>query len=345
MQITAIMTAVAPTIRATAGAVLLLVSVPIDANAQKVATDCLVGKALVDVYYQTIKRGAELAEQQLPILERFNTLNEKAKDPKRPVGEQLSRSDVAEWGRLQQRMQTNHLYRLLESNLGRDVRAIDRMFAVANNMYVKRADPQKDSEDYRFFVELMRMTSLRDDLKGKITVPNDMSVCNVETALHLVEDKSIEKLNSLETGIKGGFSQLHAIMAKYRMTGRIDPAKLTPQDRALVDHIQRTVIAPGTWEQTFIMDMENLKDLWDVAHLRYEMNKRDVIDSVGDFDSVGKTFNALILPPRTRFFLGVLDKIAEKFPSDYSRQMQSISRAVDQLESSQKSKRAEPAPR
>jgi hypothetical protein len=320
-------------IRATAGAVLLLASIPIDAHAQRtpqVATDCTVEQAVYAVYFQTLERSAELSKQQRPILNGLKTINEKARDPNRPVGEQLSRSDVAEFARLQQRSETGQLYILLESGLGRDAQVIGRMFSVVNNLYIGRPEPREGAEDYQYslFVAVLQMTSSRDDLKGTINTPSDLSACNIETALHLVEYESLQKLNSLD--IRGGLSQLQAIMARNHMTGKIDRARLTPQDRALVDHIQRNIIAPATREEAFIGDLENLKDLWKAAQLQYEVNKKDIIDSVGDISSVGKTLTAMKLSTRTRFFVGVLDKIAE------SRQLQLISRARDQLESSQK---------
>jgi hypothetical protein len=144
------------------------------------------------------------------------------------------------------------------------------------------------------------MTSSRDELKGSINTPTDLSACNIETALHLVEYEGIQKLNGL--GLPGGLKQLQAMMARNHMTGSIDRERLTPQDRALFDHIQRTMIAPATREEAFIDDLENLKDLWKAAQLRYNANKKDLIDSAGDIQSVGKTLTAMKLSPRTRFF-------------------------------------------
>jgi TonB family protein len=60
------------------------------------------------------------------------------------------------------------------------------------------------------------------------------------------------------------------------------------------------------------------------AELRYEANKKGIIDSVGDIGSVGKTLTAMKLSTRTRFLVGVLDRIAENYPSDYACQLQQL---------------------
>jgi hypothetical protein len=103
---------------------------------------------------------------------------------------------------------------------------------------------------------------------------------------------------------------------------KIDRDKLPPQDRAVLDRIQRNVLAPAEREQSFIGDLENLKDLWSVAVLQYSGNKKDVADSAGDASYVG-TGSGRLAPPHTltrptrpRDILGDRDRRAFPVGSD-----------------------------
>jgi ribosome biogenesis protein Tsr3 len=79
-----------------------------------------------DIQYGAIKRAAELAKQQSALLVRFRTIGDRAKDPNKPLNQQLSQSDLAEFAQVQQRFQSIELQQLLESNYSRDNLVIEK---------------------------------------------------------------------------------------------------------------------------------------------------------------------------------------------------------------------------
>jgi hypothetical protein len=54
-----------------------------------------------------------------------------------------------------------------------------------------------------------------------------------------------------------------------------------------------------------------------VSAMKFDLDKMDAIDSGGAIDSVGKSVSALNLNARTKMGFGILDKIADKYPSDF----------------------------
>jgi len=308
---------------------------PSVARTADVAANCTLEQAVGDVQFAAITRNAEIAKQQKPVLDAFEVITRKAKDPNRPLKEQLSKDDIAQFGRLQQRQEMLGLFNLIESGHERDAKVIQRLFTVSNNLYVGGREPQEGDQDHAYFLLLVvtRLTAMQDDLKWTINTPSDLSVCNVVTALHLIEYESLQKLNQLDAD--SGLRVLKDIAARNHMT-KIDRDKLGAQDRAALDRVQRNVMAPAEREKKFIGDVENLKDLWKAALLAYESNKKDVTDSAGHAPSVGTTLAKANLTARSRFLLRVLDKIAEDFPSEYVNQLKLISRFKDQIENNAK---------
>jgi hypothetical protein len=295
-----------------------------------VATDCIMEEAVGAIQFAAITRVAEIAKQELPMLKAFEAINRKAKDPKRPLKEQLSKDDIAQFARLQQQREMLTLYRLIESGYERDAKVIQRLFFIANALYVGGQEPKEGEQDYAYFLKLLGLRLMStQEFKWTINTPTDLSTCNIETALHLIEFESIQKMGRLD--IDGGMRALRDILSKNNMT-KIERSKLNAQDRAALDRLQRNVMAPAEKEQAFIGDIENLKDLWSVASLQYQANKKDITDSAGDPNSIGTTLAKSLPTGRKRLLLKVLDKIAEDFPSDYVNQLKLISRAVDQFE-------------
>ena len=56
---------------------------------------CTLDDVLSRLQYQVIEQQGNIARQQQPALKQLRYFSEKAKDPKRSVGEQLSREDIA----------------------------------------------------------------------------------------------------------------------------------------------------------------------------------------------------------------------------------------------------------
>jgi hypothetical protein len=106
---------------------------------------------------------------------------------------------------------------------------------------------------------------------------------------------------------------------------------LSPQDRAVYDSIVRTALAPAQHEQSFIGDIEGLKNIVRAADLKFQVSKKDAVDSGGDINAVGQTISRMSLDKRMRFGLGILTIVAETFPSRWMQEKQEVQRIMGQI--------------
>jgi hypothetical protein len=274
--------------------------------------DCIVEEQLWKVKGDAIARAGELATQQKPILDQLKVINEKAKDPTRPIGVQLGPQDLGRFSELRQRLIAIDLQQMLESNYSRDYDVIDLVFELAQKLYVGGQEPKETDPDAMPYgiILAMRYIAHTDDFKGvdDVSVPlqPEFEHCSLAAALHLVEHESIKKLNALP--IKENAPKI-AALAKKSPTGKVDRSQLSPQDRAVYDSIIRTTLAPAQREQSFLGDIEGLKSIAKAADLKFQASKKDAVDSGGDINAVGQTVSRMSLDKRMRFGLDVSEPV------------------------------------
>jgi hypothetical protein len=88
------------------------------------AEACTVESAVGDKTLASLQTEGDRAEQSLKVLGRLRALALKAKEPKKPVGEQLTLAEADEFSRLTQRQAAMTLQSLVESSYQRDLRVI-----------------------------------------------------------------------------------------------------------------------------------------------------------------------------------------------------------------------------
>ncbi len=291
------------------------------------ALACSIEEVARQIQFAAIQRAAELSGQQIPLLKRFNALGDKAKEPGKPLNQQLSQADLAEFAQLQQRYQSIELLQLLESDYERDNHVIRDMFEVAQAQYLGAPVPKEGDKNFvpYAFLALMTLASQDEQIKSKLITVPDMKVCTMEVAIHEIENESFGRMNKLP--IPQAEKELSAMRVRNGVT-KIDRDKLNSSDRSIFDRIQRTAYAPGIRENSFVADLESLKLLARTAALKFELSKKDAIDSGGDINSVGKSIDALDLDMRARMGLNMLNKIGEKFPSDWLKQKEQMAPAI-----------------
>jgi hypothetical protein len=299
------------------------------------AATCTLEESFSNIKFFVLNRGGELAKQAKPILAALEKINNKGTDPKKPLGEQLSQNDVAKFAELSQRLKANQLQNIIVSGYGRDADVIQKMFAVANRIYIGGGEPQRGSPDYDAYSFLTAMLFATNAQKGNqhpITIPPKevFEKCTLEGALHLIENDSLEKLNRLPVAKMSAY--FSAMRQKYNVpSGPIDPMKFSVEDRSEMQRYVRNVLAPAEHEQAFVDNIENLKTLAKASELRYLQQAKDANDSGGDPNAVGTSFDTMKLDYRTKIALILLDKIAEKVPSDWIKKMQTISNLKSRL--------------
>jgi hypothetical protein len=294
------------------------------------AMACSIEDVAGQIQFAAIQRAAELSTQQKPILDRFKVLNAKGKEPDKPIGQQLSQSDLAEFAQLQQRFQSIELLQLLESNFKRDNLVIKRIYEIAQQQYLGAPIPKEGDEKFILYAVLALMKIASEDPQIQsvlITTPSSMA-CTMEMAIHEIENKSFGRFNRLP--IRAANEELKGILERNHIT-KVEREELNSSDREIYDRIQRTAYAPASRENSFIVDLESLKLLARTAVLKYELGKKDAIDSGGDINAVGNSVDALNLDMRQRMGFNMLDKIAEKFPSDWVKEKEQIQAVMNSV--------------
>jgi hypothetical protein len=296
------------------------------------AEACTVESAVGQKSFALIQSAGDRAEQSLKVLDRLRALNEKAKDPKKSVGEQLTVAEADEFSRLTQRQAAMMLQSLIESSHQRDLKVIKQVFDVANGLYVHGREPSEKDPQYYFFGLLMGMRLLDQDPEHKaketVNTPKALSDCSIEVALHTVEVESLERLNRLN--VNNDVGQLSAIQNRSPKgpDGAIDRGLMRYEDKAALERLERK-LAPAFREHRFVSDLELLKELARMAELKHQLQKKDAIDSGGDINAIGQSMDRERLKKRDHFLLAILKKIADDIPSEWSKNMQAVTRSAD----------------
>jgi hypothetical protein len=285
---------------------------------------CTLDDATKAVQFNAAQQSRELAKQAAPLLQRLERLNAKATTPGKPLNQQLSSADIAERRRLQQRIGTLQLQDRVESAYWRDVRVIREMLDVARRVYADGQDLPASHPKHALFSHLQALRRMRElpEYRGMfITTPGDFTVCSMEVALHLIESESFSRLEKMP--VAEMTKQLDAIRARNQqpLPDALDPARLSPEDKAAYERIQRDN-APVFRERALISDLEGLKGLAKLAAMKFEADRKDAADAGGDATALGRTIATQVVDNRRRFYLAILAKIADDYPSDWDKQMQ-----------------------
>jgi hypothetical protein len=219
---------------------------------------------------------------------------------------------------------------LLESNYSRDNLVIRDFFQVAQVDYLGAPTPKEGEKNYLpyAFLAIMMVASEDKEIQDNLVTAPQAKGCTTETALHEIETESLDRLQRLP--LIEANKELQAMRIRNG-GGKVDRDKLNGSDRAIFDRIQRTAYAPASREKLFITNLESLKLLARTAALKYELGKKDAIDSGGDVNAVGNSVAALNLDARSKMGFGMLDKITDKFPSDWFIQKQRMAPAIDAI--------------
>ncbi|MET4603257.1 hypothetical protein ABIB90_002735 [Bradyrhizobium sp. JR4.1] len=291
---------------------------------------CDIEQVASDIYFNAITRAGELSKQELGLLERFRAIGNRAKDPNKPLNQQLSQQDLAEFAQVQQRHQAIEVQQLLESNYARDARVIRDFYQVAQADYLGAPTPKEGDKNYLpyAFLAVMMVASEDKTIQDKLVTEPATKSCNLENALHEIELESLGRLGRLP--LAQASRELEAMQGRMG-GGKIDRDKLNASDRAIFDRLQRTAYVPAQREKLFITNLESLKLLARTSAMKFELGKKDATDSGGDIDSVGQSVAALNLDARAKMGFGMLEKIAEKYPSDWFKQRQAIAPQIETI--------------
>jgi hypothetical protein len=276
---------------------------------------CTLQEVIGHLQFQSFERRAAIAEQTLPLLKTVEALNNKAKDPKKPIGEQLSIPDLEKFSRASQQMQTMQLTSLMESRRLRDLKAIERMAILADQEYRWTQTPKDGTDDaaYHSAYQVIKLVSKNLELSEPKT-----KQCTLEFALHKQMLEPTVKLEPLLPQLPAASSFVKSLNSKYKMDP-IDRKKLTASDRAKYDDLETNLFSVFRKNYEYMKDIESIKVLASALELMHQASMQDIAIGGGSFDVVGKTIQRNIqnkaYDESTQLAMGMWTKINERIPS------------------------------
>ena len=292
---------------------------------------CTLDVVLGQLHYQLIERQANIARQKQPALKQIGYLSDKAKDPNRPVGDQLSRDDIAKFSETRQRLLAMSLSTLLESKRERDLTAIRQLVKIADQNY-RWSEELKESDPEYFLQGILTLWRfMADSPETKLTISTpSYPYCSLEWAAHIIENEAIDKMNKLD--IKQPYERLNKLAAMYGKP--IDRTRLSPAERTEYDDILNNYLRPSLKEQQFILDLEAIKAMIRGSDLIYDYDKQDALQSGGDINAIGSSISRRVdsIDKPTAFAIGLWRKINEKIPADAVKQWEQLGKEVERIE-------------
>ena len=274
-----------------------------------------------------INQAGRSAEQSLAVLHEQDQLVAKAPLPDVPIGKQLTLEDSDKFSRLTQRLATLTMMQLMDSHRERDLRIL-LMWAQqidAHNRW--GTEPKGDNEEaaaWGLFVVARAM------MNNKLTVTQPKPTCSIQTAIALLENDYIERLNKLR--LQEPLDELRQLSQKYKVHP-IARDSMSPADQETYDRITR-LMSPAQQLQDAIYNYETLKVLATASELLYGWDKSDVIESAGDTSAVGRSATAFVRgkdPSEPLVIaIGVLRLLNERIPSEQVKQFEELNRRMKQ---------------
>jgi hypothetical protein len=282
--------------------------------------ECSLSQAAGNAVSRSIDKSATLARQNIKLLENLSVIVSKAQSPDKPLMWQLSASDLAKFTELKQRIALIETQSAIESGFQRDIGVIQKLFVAADAFYGGAQAPPENNEYFVPAAYLISMRELAIQQKWGMTEPIENG-CTIETSLDRVEKARFGKVN--DAVVVGATKQLEAIKL------RSQNGNLSEADRATVERLMRDVVNPSLKERDFIRDLENLKGLWKATELKYEISRRALMESGGDGGAIIDALNEKMKAGgQDAVYLSVMDKLAQKFPSEHSKMMEQTAKAA-----------------
>ena len=297
---------------------------PASVTSRKMA-DCTVPDVIGIRMYESDRRVADLVPTTMPLLNKMKALVEKAHDPKRSVGEQLSRKDNEEFGEIRSRLMALQWHRLIESRYAKHLELIEKMTESVDATYRWGREPDEKSPD---FTADVTPAILQDISPIKTFNPPKEDHCTLIWALHLQEHPSLAALNEPELQTAAG--HVNQLRQKYH-ADHLDRKALSPDDQQVFDEAQTTIVRMQR-EAAHAQQIEQIKMLTEAADVIYVASMKDFEQSAGDPNSSIDTIQQMKkdgrLSAQMALRIGVWSKLDEKYPSSEAVGMEEAKKAM-----------------
>jgi len=267
-----------------------------------------------------------MTRQQAELMQELGRISDAAKDNTRPISDQIDKSAVGEFERVSQRFGALNLSRMAESKRTNDLLLIRSMVEVADHdqrwdQIIDKNHP--DFELQQVLIAFRAFAQMEPQSKPELTVPKE-SFCTIEWALYKYEEPPLDHMVSLH--LDAAVEQLKNIAARNHME-HIDRERLPMADKELFDHLAQTAIRPGTADQQFAEDVENIRLMARLSRLRYESAKQDILSYGGDLNFMDRTLAEKAkagLDRRSMVALGAWEELDEKYPPPFMAELKQL---------------------
>lgn len=287
--------------------------------------DCTVPNVVMDESYEADHRVADLAATTLPLLNKMKALAAKAPDPKRSVGEQLSREDNEQFGEIRSRLIALQWHRAIESRYSKHLELIERMTESVDTTYRWGREPDEKSPE---FAADITPSILQDVSPINAFNPPKENHCTLVWALHLQEQPSIASLSAPE--VDTAAAQVNQLRQKYHVD-HLNRDALSPDDQQIFDEAQTTIVRLQR-EAAHAQQIEQIKMLAEASDMIYDASMKDFDQSGGDPTSSIDTLQQMKkdgkLSAQMAARIGVWSKLDEKYPSSEAIEMKDAKKAM-----------------
>jgi hypothetical protein len=287
--------------------------------------DCTVPDVVGIKMYESDRRIADLARNTLPLLGKMQALAAKAPDPKRPVGEQLSREDNEQFGEIRSRLIALQWHRLIESRYSKHLELIEKMTESVDTTFRWSRQPDENSPDSEANVTPAVLQNISPI--NTFDAPKE-DHCTLIWALHLQERASLAALNEPELQIAVG--QANQLRQKYHVE-RVDRNALSRDDQQMFDEAQKTLVRMQR-EAAHAQQIEQIKTLAEASDVIYDASIKDFDQSGGDPNSSIDTIQQMKkdgqLSAQMAMRISVWSTLDEKYPSSEAVAMKDVNKAM-----------------
>ena len=307
----------------------LLCLLPAHAASRGLADECTVDLATDKIQVDALTARVAVGRVRGPLLEEMGHIVDKVPSgSKKPIADLLGPKDLIRFTEIRGRLLFTSAQSYLSSESARDAEAIRILWYIAEDRLNGRTTPYNRNSNESILKSLLMALSVETEGQSVIiTAPVNLITCNIELAISVKESAWISATKRQIPAVDSAMAWVNALVPKHpEMRGEMDVGKLTPRERRHYDTLIRDTIKPQVAFQQAVKDAEVLKLMLRLSTERAADGERDLTESGGDGEAVGRTFDGKPRGPLDRVLLGALSYIREKIPSDAVLEAQSIGR-------------------
>lgn len=289
--------------------------------------DCTVNNATSRVMFDNIKARAAISKIRDPLLvESLRIVQRSPPGSKQPLSETMTREDLVRFTEIRAKLLVTSAQDYLVSERARDVDAIGILWRLGRDKIEGNPTPS-DPKSREAILEGL-LLAVRDQLKDQsvtLTPPQKAASCDIPQALSLSEAQLLALNHQQAKPVSAAMSEVNGFLLKHpEMHGTMDINKLSTTERSRYDALIKGVLLPELYREQAVKDAELLKIMDRLSAEKVSDGESDLVNSGGDSEAVGRTFNGKQRDRIERVLVGALQYIHDKILSEAVLESQQI---------------------